>query len=97
MADGQVYELGINESVPIRKGWLTRSFVVYAGMPNESTYSLAVTYTSAHNSVGYNLFIPKSQHEVKLIRGRLVVLRVSPTAISFRIEGREKSIGSPTL
>ncbi len=97
MDTGQVYELKINESMVIARGWLAKLTVVYAGMPNESTYSLALTYTSCHNSIGYNLFIPKSQSEVILTKGRLVIQRVTPTNISFRIEDRGQKHGKAPL
>jgi len=86
MASGKIYELQINESVVVKRGWMVKLCVVYAGMPNESTYSLAITYTSCHNSIAYNIFVPKSQNEITLTRARLVVQRVTPTNISFRLE-----------
>jgi hypothetical protein len=86
MSDDRVYELKINQSVPLKRWWLSKMHVLYAGMPNETTYSLVMTYTSSHNSIAYNLFIPKSQKEIDLIKGRLVVLRVNADSISFRHE-----------
>ena len=86
MSDGKIYELQINEAVVVKRGWLVKLCVVYAGMPNESTYSLAITYTSCHNSIGYNIFVPKNRNETTLTRARLIVQRVTPTNISFRLE-----------
>lgn len=97
MSNGRVYELGINESVKIKSGWFSRSFVVFAGMPNERTYSLAITYTNVHNSIGYNLYIPKSQTEVKLARGKMLVRRVTPTGITFTIDRGAESSGRAPL
>jgi hypothetical protein len=97
MSNGKSYELEINETAIIKGGWLTRTFIVFAGMPNEKTYSLAISYTNCHNSVAYNLFIPTSQTEVKLFKGRLLVTRVTPTRISFSVQGREKSVGRAPL
>ena len=93
----QVHELQINESVVVKRGWMVKLCVVYAGMPNDNTYSLALTYTSCHNSIGYNIYVPKSQSEVKLIKGRLVVQRVTPTHISFRIEDRDQKHGKAPI
>jgi hypothetical protein len=97
MPDGRVYELGINEPVVVKRGWLVKSCVIFGGMPSESTYSLIMTFTSCHNSIAYNLTIPKNQSEVKLIKGRMIVQRVTPTGISFRIEGTEKAMGRTPL
>lgn len=93
MPFGKTYELEINQSVAVKRGWMSRTYVVFAGMPSDSTYSLAITYTNVHNSIGYNLFIPRSQTEVKLFKGWLVVQRVTPTRITFSIDGAEKSVG----
>lgn len=97
MSNERVYELAINESVKIKSGWLSRSFVLYAGMPNERTYSLVITYTNVHNSIGYNLYIPKSQNEVKLARGKMIVRRVTPTGITFTIDRGAESVGRAPL
>lgn len=86
MPNDKIYELQINESVVVKRGWLVKLCVVYTGMPNESTYSLAITYTNCHNSTGYNIFIPKTRNEITLTRARLIVQRVTPTHISFRLE-----------
>jgi len=97
MPNGRVYEVGINETVKVKTGWMSRSYVLFAGMPDERTYSLVVTFTNVHNSIAYNLFLPKSQTEVKLIKGRMIVHRVTPTGLSFRIEGTDKAMGRAPL
>jgi len=97
MPNTQAYELGINESVRIKSGWLSKSFVLFAGMPNDRTFSLAITYTNVHNSVGYNLYVPKSQSEIKLAKGKMIVQRVTPAKISFTIDRGGESAGKAPL
>lgn len=97
MYNGKVYELQINESMPIKRGWMSRVYLVFTGMPSDSVYSVAITYTNVHNSCAYNLYIPKSHNEVKLIRGRIIVQRVTSTSISFRIEDTDQHHGKIPL
>lgn len=97
MPNGAVYEVGINETVKVKGGWMSRSYLLFAGMPDERTYSLVMTFTNVHNSIAYNLFMPKSQTEVKLIKGRLIVQRVTPTSLTFRFEGAESAMGRAPL
>jgi hypothetical protein len=47
--------------------------------------------------VGYNLYIPKSQSEIKLARGKMIVQRVTPTRITFTIDRGGESAGRAPL
>ena len=76
--------LKIGGSVPIKRGLMTKHTLTYAGMPNENVYSLVVTCSSGHNSLAYNLYIPKDQHELELADVRITVLNVSPHEVRLR-------------
>ena len=80
------YRLKVGESAPIKKSIFQNQVVIYAGMPNESTYSLAITLTQGNRFGGYNLFMPKDRREVFHKKGTIVVLDVTPDEIRLRIE-----------
>jgi hypothetical protein len=42
-----------------------------------------VTCSSGHNSLAYNLYIPKNQDELELADVRITVLRVSPHEVQL--------------
>lgn len=81
------YKLGVGESGAIRRRFFRKSWsIVYAGMPNEGSYSLAITWSVNYNSAAYNLFLPEDQRELAFLEGRIVVQEVSPREIRFRYE-----------
>lgn len=89
MSPVREYILKVGGSVSVRRGFLfgTSYSVVYAGMLNDSIYSVVVEAFSGYRSWAYNLYLPKSQSEIELPKGRLIVLNVSPEEIRFRYQG----------
>lgn len=78
------YKLKLSETVKVRPGFLRSTVsIVYAGMINESIYSVVVTWSFGHNSMAYNLYIPKHQKEFFTPKGRVQVEYVSPEEIRF--------------
>ncbi|MFH1701425.1 MAG: hypothetical protein ABIE07_12665 [Candidatus Zixiibacteriota bacterium] len=59
-----IYTLQINQRIKMKTGWFRRDDLIFAGMPNEHTYSLVITWSSSHNSMAYNLFVPITQKEI---------------------------------
>ena len=59
------------------------SAVVYAGMPSESTYSLAVSWGRGYQAAAYNLYLPLEQRELNVAKGRLRIHTVTPREIRF--------------
>lgn len=80
------YHLKLGEEAKVVKGWffmIPDHGIAYAGMPAKDVYSLAVTYTHVHNSMGYNLYFPADQKTIKVANGTVNVLEVTPEYILF--------------
>jgi len=81
------FTLGVGDAAAIRRRFFRRSWsVVYAGMPDDRSYSLAVNWSLNYNSAAYNLFLPADQRELRFLDGRIVVEDLSPREIRFRYE-----------
>lgn len=63
-------------------GW----WIVFAGMPNRDTYSVAIRWTSGNNAAAYNLYLPTGQTEFTAAKGRVRVYSVSSREIRLRFE-----------
>ena len=84
MAEANEYKLKLGETSKVRPGFFQGTIsIVYAGMLNESIFSVAVRWSSGNNSLAYNLYIPKDQHEFFTPKGRVKVEYVSPDEIRF--------------
>ena len=88
MSPGREYLLKVGESAQVKRGYvLTAGYaLVYAGMPNEATYSIVVTREYGNQAMAYNLFIARDQTEVDLPIGRLTVFHVTPAEIRLRFQ-----------
>jgi hypothetical protein len=81
------HTLSIGQAQALKRSFLGRSWsVIYAGMPNDRVYSLAVTWAVGYHSACHNLFLPVDQREVDLAGGRMSVLDVSPRELHFSFE-----------
>ena len=78
--------LKINERTKIKTGWFRKDEIIYTGMPSEHTYSLAITWSSSHNSMAYNLFVPINQREIQHDYITILVKRVTPTVIELELQ-----------
>ena len=64
MSGTNEYKLKLGETSKVRPGFFKGTIsIVYAGMINESIFSVVVTWSYGHNSMAYNLYIP---HILKL-------------------------------
>ena len=84
MSKVQEHSLRIGESAVIKRGFITKVLLVYAGMPNDKVYSLVVSRSAGHNSLAYNLYIPIDQRQVEISDVKLTIEHVSPNEIRFR-------------
>lgn len=75
--------LKVGEDFTVKRGLLTKITLVYAGMPNKETYSLAVTYTSGYNSLGNNLFYPLSRRRIRIAKKDFEIIRITPDEIGL--------------
>ncbi|MDH3892432.1 MAG: hypothetical protein OEV49_15270 [candidate division Zixibacteria bacterium] len=80
------YRLKVGESARINHSIFSSHLVIYAGMPNQDTYSLAITHSEGARHGGYNLFMPKDRREVFHKKGKIVVLDVNANEIRLKIE-----------
>ena len=78
------YVLRLGEGVVVRRGWIARWRIFYAGAVSEGVFSLAAEWSQVHNSAAYNVYFSKSQREFALMGGRVTVISVSRHEIRFR-------------
>ncbi len=83
--EGNIYKLKVGEIVKLRPGFFQPTLsVVYAGILNDSTYSIAVIASIGNNSYSYNLYLPKNQTDIVLSKGKIKVIDFSSQDIQFR-------------
>lgn len=81
------YTLDVGETAVIHRNILATTWsVVYAGSPAEGRYSLVVTWSFGHQASSYNLYLTESVREVRLKRGMITVLELTPERIRFRYD-----------
>jgi len=87
MNQGIQYTLRIGESTTVRSGIVKAKLsIVFAGHLDASTYSIAVLWSMGNNSMAYNLYLPNTQKEVDLLKGRLVRMNVTPDRLYFEFQ-----------
>jgi hypothetical protein len=84
MAAAQDITLKVGEEVKLRGGFAGGWWIVFAGMPDRDTYSVAIRWTSGNNAAAYNLFLPTAQAEFAAAKGRVRVYSVSSHEIRLR-------------
>lgn len=84
MATAQDVTLKVGEEAKLRGSFAGGWWIVFAGMPNRDTYSVAIRWTSGNNAAAYNLFLPTSQTEFAAAKGQVRVYSVSSHEIRLR-------------
>ncbi|MDX1741731.1 MAG: hypothetical protein R3178_10570 [Rhodothermales bacterium] len=84
MNGGNDYSLLVGESAKVKTILFGNISVVYAGMVSEQVYSVVVKWTSGNNSLAYNLYLRKTQKQVHLPKGEIIVSSVTPERMNFR-------------
>lgn len=79
------HDLKLGESVLIKRGFMTKVSLVYAGMPNEKTFSVVVTKTAGHMGMGYNLYLQVSEREAMIGETGVTIHGVSPTVLMLTV------------
>ena len=81
----QDHNLKVGEAVVVKKAFFgTTTSWRYAGMPNDSVFSLVVTHSAGHQRQAYNLFYPISSREIDVGKEKVSILEVRPEAIRFQ-------------
>ncbi len=84
MSESNTYILKIGEKEKVSPAFINSSeTIIYAGMINDTTYSVVVTRTLGNNSFAYNLYLPKDIREFATLKGRVQVEYVSNEEIRF--------------
>jgi len=84
VASPQDVSLKVGEEAKLRSGFAGGWWIVFAGMPNRDTYSVAIRWTSGNNAAAYNLFLPTAQTEFSAAKGQIRVYSVSSHEIRLR-------------
>ena len=84
MSANKTYNLKIGETAKVRPTYFkSAESIVYAGMLNDLTYSIVVTWTFGYNSMAYNLYLQKDKKEFFTPKGHAQVEYVSTEEIRF--------------
>ncbi|MDF1545150.1 MAG: hypothetical protein P1R58_08620 [bacterium] len=87
MLNANEHRLSVNEKLRTRSGALrTSEHFTYAGMVNDDTFSVVLSFFLGNNAWSYNLYFSRDQREIKLWDVRLHVLSVSSREIHFRVD-----------
>ena len=86
MAPTQHHQLKVGDSVQIKRGFITRIDLLYAGMPSDRTFSLVVTKTGGHMGMAYNLYLPTSERHLDLAKTPITIHGVSATTLQLAID-----------
>jgi hypothetical protein len=84
MATPQDLTLKVGEEGKLRGAFAGGWWIIFAGMPNRDTYSVAIRWTAGNNAAAYNLFLPTGQTEFAAAKGQVRVYSVSPHEIRLR-------------
>lgn len=86
MSISREYVLKVGETADIKRSFFGTSYsVIYAGMPNNTVYSVVVTRAAGYHAIAYNLFLPVEQTRVQLPKGCLVVRVATAEEIRFSV------------
>lgn len=81
------FSLKLGESIRVRPGvFRTTVSVIYTGMINDSTASIAVQASLGHNSWAYNVYFTRSTNQVIIPKGSIEILEISPAFLRFRAD-----------
>jgi hypothetical protein len=80
------HQLNLGESIRIKRGLMTQIRLLYAGMPNEHSFSLAVTTTAGHMGMAYNLYLPTHQRQCTIAGIPVTIHGVSATTLQMEID-----------
>ena len=66
MVKSKKLELMVGDSAKIKDGLLSETEIIYAGMPNESTYSIIFSKSCGYQAWSYNLYFPEEKKSFEL-------------------------------
>jgi hypothetical protein len=85
MENDNEYVLRLSQTVKVRPGvFRSQISIVYAGMIDENTFSIAVIWSYGNNSMAYNLFFPRHQRELEIPKGKIEIISITKDELRFR-------------
>ena len=85
MTTSHQHDLILGQSVPVKRGLMTKVSLLYAGMPNDQILSLVVIRTAGHTGMAYNLYLPATQRQITIADIPLTLHSVSPTTVLLSV------------
>lgn len=93
MAKEYVLELGKYEMVSPKMIMKQPMFLLYAGMPTPTTFSVGIsniTYLDTFkHSIGHNLYFPKSVKQINITGYIFDVVKITKSELTIRFVGKE--------
>ena len=78
--------LQVGQSQKLKGNILTKNYsIVYSGMPNEHTFSIALIFSQGNAALAYNLYYPINQRKIVIEDGTIEVMHVNADSIRCRI------------
>ena len=78
--------LRLGERTVVRRGWLKKSRIMFAGELSPGVFSVVAEWTNSHNSAAYNIYFHKDQNEFQAFDRRITILKVNRDELRFRFE-----------
>jgi len=75
--------LEVGESKKVKLSFINNVTLIYSGMPNKETFSIAILNYSGYQGYGYNLFYQKDTKYIKVRNKTFRVVNVSPERITI--------------
>lgn len=73
----------VGEKRTLTLGFLQFTKLLYCGMPNENTFSMAYMETMGYQGYGLNIFYPKNKHEITIGKHKFRVNNVREDRINL--------------
>ena len=73
------------EKKTIKKSFFYYITIIYCGMPNENTFSLAYMESQDYRGYGLNIFYEKSKKQITLQKTQFRVISVNPELIILQM------------
>jgi len=75
------HDLKLGQSVVIKRTFMTRYSLLYAGMPNPETLSLVVIQHRGHQALAYNLYLPANQRQITVADTPITIHSAGPATV----------------
>jgi len=78
--------LQVGQKYKLKGNFLTKNYtIIYTGMPNEQTISIAIIFSEVYQALAYNLYYPIKQRRIELELATIEVLHVNSDSLRCKI------------